>query len=289
MSNNLEKKPTNLPADHDPADLYEAYGRSATARLFEGTLLRFVKGDYLAGVDSEPIEIGTQFVPLMELFAVGWTCWRDGIPVAQEMGLVIEGYQAKLRSELGDNDKALWEQDDRGEPRDPWQFTNHLPMYRLADHELFTFAVSGSKGGIAAIGKLSAEYGKEMRHRPNQRPVVEIGVDSYQHRNRSFGRIKIPVLTPIVGWVDIDEGPQLGSQSTPPNLPSDAAAEAGAEAAAEAAATRPAAAAKPAPAKSATAARPTLTAIAARSTTQKPAAAAKPTTGKPTAKTGTRI
>ena len=296
MSNDLEKKQTNMPAEHDPADLYESYGRNATARLFEGTLLRFVKGDFLAGPEGEEIPIGAQFVPIMESLAVGWTCWRDAMPVEQEMGLLIDGYQPKRRSELGDFDKELWEQDtNTGQPRDPWQLTNHLVMYRFDDHEIFTF-VTGSKGGLGAIGELCKEFGKEMRQRPNQRPVVEIGVDSYQHHNRQFGRIKFPTF-PIVGWIGIDEGPQLGPQSTPPNLPPGAAAEAAAEAAeaeatTDAPPTRPAPAARPAAAaaaKPAPAARPTLTETAARSTAQKPAAAAKPTTGKPTAKTGTRI
>jgi hypothetical protein len=38
-----------------------------------------------------------------------------------------------------------------------------------------------------------------MRERPNDYPVIELGVGSYQHRDKSLGRIKFPIFKPV-GW-----------------------------------------------------------------------------------------
>ena len=93
--------------------------------------------------------------------------------------------------ELGDLNKDSWERDSEGEPRDPWQFTNHLPMDRVDDSKAFTF-VTSSKGGLGCIGELCKEYGKHVRQHPDEEPVIEIDVGSYLHRDRSRGRVKYP-------------------------------------------------------------------------------------------------
>ena len=37
------------------------------------------------------------------------------------------------------------------------------------------------------------------RQKPNEYPIIEIGVGSYKHPNPEFGRIKFPTFE-IVGW-----------------------------------------------------------------------------------------
>ena len=110
------------------------------------------------------------------------------------------GGQFVLR--LGDEDEDLWERDSQGKPRDPWQFTNYLIMKDEGapgeEGHLYTLALN-SRGGLNAIGDLCKKYGKEMRSKPDEWPVVTLGVDSYNHPNKEYGRIKVPVLT-IQGW-----------------------------------------------------------------------------------------
>jgi hypothetical protein len=200
--NDIAKLKTTVPAD-EQGNLFEAYGNAATARSITGTLLRFSKGDFLAGQDNAEVPIGSRFVAIMDTLLIGWVRWWDNAPTEQRMGFVSERYQPERRADLGELDTDAWEVDNDGKPRDPWQFTNYLVLRRVEDGEIFTFATA-SKGGRGAIGELSKEYGKAMRQKPDQWPEIELGVGSYQHRDRSLGRIKYPVFTPIVDWVPKD-------------------------------------------------------------------------------------
>lgn len=203
----LEAKQQEL-ANIGPADYYEEYGRQASSRPIVGKLLKFSKGDYLAGQDNEEFEEGTELVACMDTLQVGWVKWVDSSPVDQRMGLLMEGHKPEKRGELGDSDEDQWEVDEQsGKPRDPWQFANQLILRPLdwsgEDDELYTF-VTQSKGGVSAIGNLCKYYGREMRQRPGDYPVIKLEVDSYMHSNKQFGRIKVPLLTPTEDWVAKD-------------------------------------------------------------------------------------
>src|SRR5262249_29163314 len=179
---------------------FESYANAMSTSRIVGDLLKFTKGDYYAGQQAREIPIGTKFAAIMDQLATGWNKWRDSIPVEQIMGLVANGYTPPRRSELGDADQDQWETDDEGRPRDPWQFVNYLILADPDTKGLYTFTTS-TRGGLGAVGELCKVYGKEMRARPNEYPLVELGVGSYQHRDKAYGRIKFPVFK-VVGWVD---------------------------------------------------------------------------------------
>lgn len=233
----IEKRKTTAPTTTDQADLFEGYGNAATARSITGTLLRFSKGDYLAGQDGVDIPIGTRFVAIMNSLTVGWVRWENNAPTEQRMGFVVEGFQPERRNDLGDQDKDHWEIDEKGQPRDPWQFTNYLILHDAKSGEVYTFATA-SKGGLGCVGELSKEYGKAIRQKPDQYPIVELDVGSYQHRDRSLGRIKFPIFK-VVDWVTKDGSPGNGSSlvAGPPKTSSPPAAAATAKPAAKKATT----------------------------------------------------
>ena len=216
-----KRKRTDLTTD-DPADLFEGYGNAATARPFDGDLFVFSKGDFLGGQEKEDIPIGTRFRAKMKNLMVGWVCWQANAPIDHRMGLVVEGFQAARRPALGDLNKDSWERDSEGEPRDPWQFTNHLPMDRVDDSKAFTF-VTSSKGGLGCIGELCKEYGKHVRQHPDEDPVIEIDVGSYLHRDRSRGRVKYPIFK-VVGWIKENGSNGAPAEAKPPEPPKPAAA-----------------------------------------------------------------
>jgi hypothetical protein len=181
------------------ANPFLAYGEQASQKSIVGQLLRFTKGDFLAGQEDDEVPVGTQFVANMDEMLAGWIRWEANKPTDHVMGKVSEGYQPPRRNELGDTDKAQWEADDRGDPRDPWQFSNYLLLKGTGDDtELYTFTTS-SKGGLNALGDLCKSYGKAMAQRPDAYPVIAIGVNAYDHPNRSYGRIKVPTFQ-VVGW-----------------------------------------------------------------------------------------
>lgn len=173
-----------------------AYSTAVNRRVIIGDLLRFNKGEWVAGSNEEEIENGTQFVALMDELMVGWTKWEGGKPVEHQLGKLVEGYRPFKRSELGDADEGLWETDMTGKRRDPWQLVNHLILKEVDSDRLYTFAPS-SRGGLNAIGQLCEAYGKAIRAKPDSFPIIEVGVSAYKHD--SYGKVKIPVLK-VVGW-----------------------------------------------------------------------------------------
>jgi hypothetical protein len=207
MANDIQK----------PGNPWLDYGNAATARSIVGTLLKFSKGDFFAGMEDRTIPIGTEMVANMDSLAVGFVRWENGMPTEQRMGLVADGFVPAKRCELGDIDQELWEADAEGRPRDPWQFSNYLIMFAKGDAEVFTYATS-SRGGLNAIGELCKTYGKQVRQRSDQFPVIELDVGSYTHREKSFGRIKFPIFK-VIGWTA--KGPYADpiGDDTPPTAP----------------------------------------------------------------------
>jgi hypothetical protein len=182
---------------------FEQYSEAVGANRIVGDLLKFSKGEYLAGRDGVEVPEGTEMVAILDELLVGWLKWENNKPADMRMGKVSDGFLPMRRAELGDDDKDNWETDDRGDRRDPWQLTNVLILKALEGEKLYTFATS-SKGGMGAIGKLCGAYGKHMRSKPGEFPVVSLQVDSYKHPNKSYGKIFTPLLE-IVGWVDKGE------------------------------------------------------------------------------------
>lgn len=199
----------NEIAKREP-NFYERYGDAATARNIVGKLLKFTKfGEYKAGIDNENIPIGTMLVAYMPSFAAGYVRWEGGSPAQAEMGYVGEGFVPPKRNDLGWNDAEEWDKDDRGGPRDPWQFTNSLIFIDVDKYALYTFNTS-SKGGLGALGGLSKIYGRHIKTHPRDLPTIKLGVDSYPHRIKAYGDIRYPVFA-IVGdrWFPVDDLPPL--------------------------------------------------------------------------------
>ena len=118
-----------LPADRNA---FEQLAAALAQTPFDGDLLRFSKGEYLARND-ELVELGTEFVADVPGLQVGWQKWEDGKPVQHEIGYVADGYRPPRRSELGDDEPSTWEVDEQGQPRDPWQKTMYLPLIEQCD------------------------------------------------------------------------------------------------------------------------------------------------------------
>lgn len=183
-------------AEYDP---YAAYGESATRGA--GTLLKFAKGHWSVGKEGTAVKEGTKFFVNMQGLRVGWQRWDDGRPSDEIMCLMVSGQKPPARSTLGDHDKELWEEDSSGKPRDPWQFTNELPLVSADDGEEVVFTTS-SKGGINAIGELCIAYSKGRKMKADGAvPIIEIGTSSYKHSDKTFGTIYTPVLK-LVGWFE---------------------------------------------------------------------------------------
>jgi hypothetical protein len=178
-------------------DPFCAFADAIAPKHILGDLLKFNKGDYLAGETAETIPVGTKVTVGMDLLLVGWVRWENGKPIEHRMVRVADGKSPQRRAELGDDDRSLWEIDSQGKPRDPWALTQYVPAIDESG-DLFTFCTT-SRGGINALADLSRYYGRNRHAHPDEFPVVELSVETYQHSNPQFGRIKVPSFKPV-GW-----------------------------------------------------------------------------------------
>jgi hypothetical protein len=197
MNDIIKHNQAGLPSTQT-ANPFADYADSVLQRTISGKLLKFAKGDWLAGQDNDEIPRGTKFVANMGELYVGWQRWEDNKPTDQVMGKAIEGYKPVLRNSLPDQDHEQWEVDAEGKEKDPWVKTNYLLLKGVHDGELYTFT-SSSKGGLDAVAKLCKDYVPLWIQRPNEWPVIEIGGDSYLHPIKDRGRIKVPTFK-IIGF-----------------------------------------------------------------------------------------
>jgi hypothetical protein len=128
----------------------------------------------------------------------GWVKWKGGKKVDHAMVATASGRKPPTRIELGDTDESLWETDDCGKPKDPWQYTFYLPLVAVDDGEIYTLAGSDSWGWREALGKLTRNYTSHWRRAPNELPVITLGVGGYRSK-KGFGWIKTPQLNGA-GW-----------------------------------------------------------------------------------------
>jgi hypothetical protein len=197
---------------------FQVYADAVAPRTIVGKLLKFAKGDFVAGEAGEVVSEGTEFVALMNEALCGWVKWEDGKPVEHLMGKIANNFVPPRRPDLGDVDRAAWEEDADGRARDPWQFANYVPMKREPSGELHTF-VATSRGSLNAIGDLCRQYARHAEKHPDQDPVVKLFSGTYEHKVKAYGRIAYPIFT-VTGWAQKEEL-DLAATAPPDSEPPD--------------------------------------------------------------------
>jgi hypothetical protein len=194
-------------------DPFAAYGQEAASN--GGAFLKFSKGEWLLGQNDDEVSLGRHLAANMGELSIGWIRWADGKPAERRMGLLSQGHKPEARDALGYTDQANWDTDENGKPKDPWNFTNELPLADPETGEQMTFSAS-SKGGIGAIGNLCKAYGREYRLKDGLVPVIELGRDSYKHA--VYGKTYVPVVA-IVDWIDNATVPSPSTDSSEEEKP----------------------------------------------------------------------
>ena len=204
-------------ADANP---YTAYGDKVGLK---GTFLTFKNGEFLFGQEGASIPLGTRMVANMKGFRVGWRRWMDNKVMDDLTELLSDMIPQQPRSALGDMDNQMWERDNQGKARDPWQFTNILEL--VDDQgEIFIYSTA-SKGGINALGRLCKQYGNLFKQKPGMAPILELGADFYMHTE--YGKTWVPVFK-IDGWANeatlASEEPETAEAVEDDDIPFDQAA-----------------------------------------------------------------
>jgi len=203
-----DKKPAVIiPPGKNP---FETYADRIDNMMLLGSILKFTKGDWLVGRDGEECP-EKEMVALMPGLLWGWIRWEDNFPVEHIMGLLMEGFVPPALETLGHRDKEKWELDNKGEPRDPWQESAYLPVISVNAETVYTFATSSDGGRRRALAPLCRDYGTHIRQHPDELPVIGLEQDSYQHSDRSIGRVKYP-LFPVKRYVKAE--PYLAAVTT---------------------------------------------------------------------------
>jgi hypothetical protein len=151
-------------------------------------------------VDVEVVEEGTTLTLACDLVMKGFIRWADNKPAEQRIIRIASGDKLYRREELGHTDQSQWEVDGKtGKSRDPWQPVMYLPAMDESG-ELMTFT-SGSKGGMDLINKTLRRYAMHVKRLPADYPLVRLASNSYQHSDRTIGRVHVPDFQPA-GYVD---------------------------------------------------------------------------------------
>jgi hypothetical protein len=201
MAKHLKVIPQQEVAPKGELNFFNEYAQVAgTSTTIVGQLLKFSKGDFVAGPDNEPIAIGTKLIANMDALLVGWQRWEDQRPAEQIMGPIAKGFMPPKRDTLSFNDPNEWDVDEgTGKPRDPWVLTHILLLKAPGKKgQLYTFTTN-SAGGKKAMAKLCFAYGRDMSEHPDEYPVCKLDSEVYEHTNPAYGRIKNPTFE-VVGW-----------------------------------------------------------------------------------------
>jgi hypothetical protein len=202
---------TNLPATANTAAVPAIIGPSSSALAINkylneevpaemiGKLIRFTKGEYLRGIDAEEVPEGSLFTLACDLTMRGFIYWLDGKPADQRVVRIASGTPLPRREDMGHMDKSVWPSDGKGPVRDPVQPVMYLPMMSQ-EGELCTFT-TGSKGGMDLINRTLRRYATHTRRYPDDYPMIRLAVDSYQHSDRSIGKVFVPDFAPA-GYIN---------------------------------------------------------------------------------------
>jgi hypothetical protein len=176
-------------------------------------------GVWSYGPQNVELKKGTTLAAIVTGMLAGYVKWRDG-ELADYRYKPIEGLDLRaLRATLDETDRSLWPTDDEGKPVDPWKEAAMLPMKSPETGAEYTYSTS-SVGGVRACKKLVSNFVKQIKAAPETTagclPVVELGVQSYQHPDRKRGTIFNPVFSGI-DWVRASEiAGRIPSLSEPP-------------------------------------------------------------------------
>ena len=172
---------------------FALYAAENSSCNFLGTLIKFNRGEWQMGKGKDLVSPDKRFVAVMDTATTGHIKWLGGKQVDSKMGLITDDFRPVHRNQLDDFDRATWEIAKNGDRIDPWQITTLLVLASpAAPHDLYTFTTN-TKGGEGAIAVLCGAHGATTE-KVGQYPVVTLDSDSYQHKEKTIGRVIFPVF-----------------------------------------------------------------------------------------------
>ena len=198
-----------LPSENPFAQAASDMGEGPDGAIFSKFSGR--TGDFTAGSDNDVLfdedmqndgETCEMAVDMMEA-SRGWMCWINGEVEEELMVRVVDGHPLK-EADLPDHE-AKYDYDDDGKTEDGWVECISLPMRSITTGTEYKFKGSSS-GMMKAFKKLLKAYGSQFsRHDLEEEvAIISFGIESYQHKKKSWGKIYNPLLN-LVRWMDIKD------------------------------------------------------------------------------------
>jgi hypothetical protein len=122
-----------------------------------------------------------------------------GNPPTRILGRPADNFVLPSPETLPDRDPEQWQLGLDGEPEDPYQRHDYLPLQRTSTGEIYTFCAQ-TKTQRGAIGNLIRYYNRAQKQKETAGtyPVVRLRVGIRQHSDPRIGSYRIPVLA-VVG------------------------------------------------------------------------------------------
>lgn len=161
---------------------------------------------WTVGQDGTPIDEDSNedaFIVRTATLQHGYVAWKDGVP-KHVMVSVFDSPEGPDKGSLGDQG-----QDTEGKAVS-WQPCASVELEGIEGvmkGETVIFQNS-TAGGLDFIGKLAKSvFTKSQQPGAYVQPVIRLRGSSYQHKNRSYGRIHKPEFE-ILGWMNLDDEPE---------------------------------------------------------------------------------
>ncbi|UIS25237.1 hypothetical protein [Erythrobacter phage vB_EliS-L02] len=171
-----------------------------------GTYLKFNGNDgrWSFGQDDDDLPEGSRVVMDMQTLAFGWICWVEGSVEEEKLVMVVDGRPPR---EEDLTDYGPYEEDDGW--REAASISMILESYGDDDQDEAVGTPllwkTSTGGQVRQIRKLSGAYGRVFSQHPGEYPIVELGEESYEPRNKRYGKRKFSPVMKIVGWMTAAE------------------------------------------------------------------------------------
>jgi hypothetical protein len=209
----IQQSTSHLPAPNagiaNLKALSSTIKKQAGGSPFRAPVLKFVKGKYLTGKDTE-VALGSGFLADVSGTMAGHSKFQKRRPVDHTVGKVFDGFVPD-RNALGDDDETRWEKDTKGRPIDPWSPALFMELLDIeTEKPRYTLIVSmTSKGGMAAIAGVIDAYVRKREEIPDQHllPVMSLATSGYDHVD--YGWVDTPILE-VCDWAPFSQPVPIG-------------------------------------------------------------------------------
>lgn len=148
-------------------------------------------GEWVYGQDETPVEPEDRAYIDPNGFVHGWQCWAntdlDGVSAA-----LLGTEMVPMDEPLPDRPAKI--------PENGRAWSEAVGMSCVINGIKMVYTTN-SVGGRNAFAELGQEYIKQGKRDPSKLiAVVKLESDSYKHKNKTYGRIYVPIIT-VVEWV----------------------------------------------------------------------------------------